>query len=79
MKLWVNHRKSNYTSPHYKPPCKRSANKQSNDEESGGSSKLSKTSEDGDYSIPSIRASSNSECLNTSLPMGRDMAKKGAK
>ncbi|KAJ9539526.1 hypothetical protein OSB04_032259 [Centaurea solstitialis] len=49
------------------------------DEESGGSTKRSRTSEEGDYSVETNKESSNADVSKAQRPMGRDAAKKKGK
>ncbi|CAA0840995.1 DNA binding [Striga hermonthica] len=57
----------------------RPEDEEGNDEESGGSSKRSRASEDAEYPRPSFQETPSTGCSTPSHPIGRDKAKKKRK
>ncbi|CAA0836751.1 DNA binding [Striga hermonthica] len=57
----------------------RPEDEEGNDEESGGSTKRSRTSEDAEYPRPSYQETPSTGCSTPSRPIGRDKAKKKGK
>ncbi|KAH6811187.1 hypothetical protein C2S51_024949 [Perilla frutescens var. frutescens] len=66
-------------SSHYDATRLRPDSEMGDDEESGGSTKRSRTSEDGEYHIPSNPETPTNEGSTMSRPMGRDKSKKKGK